>query len=71
MYWINMFNFMGRTKKIKEEVKKVEEDVVIVPEPSEEVEMYNGKRVISKGEVEINGIKYKTITTEEGSTYTL
>ena len=70
MYWVNMFNFMGRPKKIKEEVK-VEEEVVIVPEVVEEVEMYNGKKVISKGEVEINGVKHKTITTEEGSTYTI
>lgn len=35
----------------------------------EEVEMYNGKNVIAKGEVEINGKLVKTITTEEGSTY--
>ena len=62
-------------KKIGEkEVAKIEaeaEEIVIVPEPVEEVEMYNGKKVIEKGEVEINGIIRKTITTEEGSTYTL
>lgn len=36
-----------------------------------QVEMYNGKKVVAKGEVEINGVIRKTITTEEGSTYTL
>lgn len=58
----------------EEEVSKIEaeaEDIEIVPEPVEEVEMYNGKRIIGKGEVEIHGVKHKTITTEEGSTYTL
>ena len=61
---------MGRPKKAKlEEV--LEEEIVIVPEVVEEVEMYNGKKVIGKGEVEINGIIRKTITTEEGSTYTI
>lgn len=58
----------------EEEVSKIEaeaEDIEIVPEPVEEVEMYNGKRVIEKGEVEIHGVIHKTITTEEGSTYTL
>lgn len=57
---------MGRPKKVKKE-----EDIEIVPEQIEEVEMYNGKKVIAKGEVEINGKLVKTITTEEGSTYTI
>ncbi len=55
---------MARTKKTKEEF-------VVDIKPTKEVEMYNGKKVIEKGEVEINGIIRKTITTEEGSTYTL
>lgn len=59
---------MGRPKKAKlEEVLKEEEPIVITPE----VEIYNGKKVIGKGEVEINGVIHKTITTEEGSTYTI
>jgi len=63
---------MGRPKKQKlAEVLKEEEPIVFVPEPVEEVEMYNGKKIISSKSVEINGIKYKEITTEEGSTYTL
>lgn len=47
------------------------EDIEIVPEPVEEAEMYNGKKIIARGEVEIHGVMKKTITTEEGSTYTL
>ena len=63
---------MARPKKVKlEEVLKEEVvDVVIDIEPIT-AEMYNGKKVISKGEVEINGVIHKTITTEEGSTYTI
>jgi hypothetical protein len=64
--------FMGRPKKVKlEEVLKEEEPIIIAPEVVEEVEMFNGRRIIGRGEVEINGITRKTITTEEGSTYTL
>jgi hypothetical protein len=66
---------MGRPKKIIVKSDDVETKVKIniAPEakPEPVVEMYNGKKVISKGEVEINGVKHKTITTEEGSTYTL
>lgn len=60
---------MGRPKKVivKSEDIETKVEVNIVPE----VEMYNGKRVIGKGEVEINGVMHKTITTEEGSTYTI
>ena len=61
---------MARPKKAKL-AEVLEEEIVIVPEPVAEVEMYNGKKVISKGEVEINGKLVKTITTEEGSTYTI
>lgn len=45
-------------------------EVVIEVEPIT-AEFYNGKKIISKGEVEINGKLVKTITTEEGSTYTI
>lgn len=56
-YQNKQYNNMA-TKKTKVETKK-------------EPEMYEGKKVIEKGEVEINGVTHKTITTEEGSTYTI
>ena len=64
---------MARPKKEKlKEVLKEEEHVsASTATLSIEIEMYNGKKIINKGEVEINGIKHKTITTEEGSTYTI
>lgn len=55
----------------KSPVESGEQELKIVPEPVEEVEMYNGKKIIERGEVEIHGVMKKTITTEEGSTYTL
>jgi len=63
----------GHMKLVEEKspTETGEQELDIVPEPTEEVEMYNGKRIIGKGEVEINGITRKTITTEEGSTYTI
>ena len=128
MYWINMFNFMGRPKGSKNTTTKKKvlkeydgamaqylilvetpytdengtpsgvlevgsiqnmptvlgealiadgyaqlyvEDEVVGAVSTQEVDMYNGKKVIAKGEVEINGVIRKTITTEEGSTYTI
>lgn len=59
---------MPRAKKVKVEV---EEEAVIVPEVAKEVEMYNGKKVVSSKDVEINDKKYKEITTEDGSTYVI
>lgn len=60
---------MGRPKKVVVKSEDIETKVKVNVAP--EVEYYNGKKVVNKGEVEINGKKYKTITTEEGSTYTI
>lgn len=67
---------MARPRKIKVEVGELEGKGIVISTGAEEittpeVEMYNGKEVIAKGEVEINGVIRKTITTKEGSTYTL
>ena len=69
---------MVTLKKLKLEKAKVitteslpHDEVITKTKPEPVVEIYNGKKVISKGEVEINGVKHKTITTEEGSTYTI
>ncbi len=70
-----MFNFMGRPKKIKVDgnvglaTTSPSTKLEIKPEPV--VEMYNGQKVVSSKQVEINGKSYKEITTEEGSTYVI
>lgn len=67
---------MARIKKIKEDLKKATKAVDEISVATEEVvaiepEMHNGKKVVSSREVEINGKKYKEVTLEDGSTYTL
>lgn len=47
-------------------VEEVEEESVVA---TEEVETHNGKKVISKNEIEHNGKKYMDILVETGETY--
>lgn len=58
---------MGRPKKVVVVSEDTETKVDIKIQP----ELYNGKKIISSKEVEINGKKYKEITIEDGSTYTI
>jgi hypothetical protein len=58
---------MARPKKVVVKSEDVETKIDIIIEP----EMYNGKKIVSSKEVEINSKKYKEITLEDGSTYTI
>jgi len=64
---------MGRPKKIVVKTDDTETKIEInTPVAVEEKpEFYNGKKIVSSKDVEINGKSYKEITIEDGSTYVI
>lgn len=67
----------AKKKDILLAIKKHEEDLIaekpegekVVTENTPELTTYNGKKVISSKEVEVNGKKYLDILVETGETY--